>query len=37
MQNGLKPNEYVRSCEICNALMTVEEYEYCDICGDCLE
>ena len=25
------------NCEICNNLMTLEDYEYCDICGDCLD
>ncbi len=37
MQNGLNQNDHVMNCEICNSLMTAEEHEYCDICGDCLE
>ena len=37
MQNGLNQNDYVMNCEICDSLMTAEEYKYCDICGDCLE
>lgn len=32
-----QPNEYVMNCEMCNALMTIEEYEYCDICAECLD
>ena len=27
----------IMNCEICNKPMTLEDYEYCDICGDCLE
>ena len=31
----IKPT--IMNCEICNKPMTIEDYEYCDICGDCLE
>ena len=24
-------------CEMCNKIMNQEDYDYCDICGDCLE
>jgi rRNA maturation endonuclease Nob1 len=24
-------------CEMCGQLMTQEDHDYCDICGDCLE
>ena len=29
--------ESILNCEICGMHMTEEDYNYCDICGDCLE
>ena len=29
--------ESILNCEICGTHMTEEDYNYCDICGDCLE
>lgn len=25
------------NCELCNKPMTIEDYEFCDICPDCLD
>jgi uncharacterized membrane protein YvbJ len=29
--------ESILNCEICGVHMTEEDYNYCDICGDCLD
>jgi len=27
----------MNKCEMCNKIMNQEDYDYCDICGDCLD
>ena len=27
----------MENCEMCGSLMSQEDYDFCDICGDCRE
>ncbi len=27
----------MKKCEMCGSIMSQEDYDFCDICGDCLE
>ena len=33
----MEREEYGYRCEFCDVAMNEEEYEFCDICGECRE
>jgi|TARA_B110001452_G_scaffold224031_1_gene197442 hypothetical protein len=35
--NGKTRDNITHTCEMCDKTVSQEEYDFCDICGDCLE